>query len=57
VFIGMYICDLKFYPYDYNANVQPCPIAEVRQIFQAGEVFFKAVKLINIPYENDKYTL
>ncbi|RKU71143.1 hypothetical protein DWW91_08020 [Parabacteroides sp. AF17-3] len=57
-FIGMNVFyELKFYPYDYNANVRRWQIADDRQILQGGTVFFKALILIKTPYENDKFTL
>jgi hypothetical protein len=53
----MIIYELKFYPYDYNANVRRRQTADDRQILQGGTVFFKALILIKTPYENDKFTL
>lgn len=53
----MFFIELKFYPYDYNANVRRRQIVDDRQILQGGTVFFKALILIKTPYENDKFTL
>ena len=53
----MFFIELKFNPYDYNANVRRRQIVDDRQILQGGTVFFKALILIKTPYENDKFTL